>query len=521
MALTRARLLAELGTILAADCIQAHKVGAASDENGRLQARARKARLIMERLGPFHIKVGQILATRPDFVSEVMMEELAVLQQDVTVEPFPLFEDVLREELNGDWRRFFRSIDCETPVGSASLAQAYKAVLRSGEPVVVKVQRPGIRATIYQDMASLRRIVHLAARVMPPRVDAVVDIGTTLGVMFDAMKAELDFRVEARTMDEARRAAVNFRHISVPEVIIATPRIIVQSLAPGTNIRDARLEDFSSRQRLAIGRDLLAFMYHGYFIEKMFHADPHPGNIFVDPDHGATIIDWGMVGRLDRTLSTMGMLTMLSIAQNDARGVAHGWIQMGHATQWADIPGFTDDMIRLLPQARTKSLDELNYGTVLMTTVRDAAKRGIRTSPMIGLFGKSFCNIEGSVRYLAPELSVVKVFREVVVDVLVEHARELVSMEQTGKFALDAMLGAMTGADQGRGLLRDISNRDLAIKVGVTHHSSGPGAQGSLLTTKGLALVALAVLGGWGVERRLRGLHLLRQAAAHVPTETG
>lgn len=507
MALTRARLLTELGAILAADCVHAHSVGAAPDETGRHRARARKARLIMERLGPFHIKVGQILATRPDFVSEVMMEEMSVLQQEVTAEPFPVFEDVLREELNGNWRRFFRSIECAAPVGSASLAQAYKAVLRNGEPVVVKIQRPGIRATIYQDMSSLRRMVNLAAKFMPPRVDAVIDIGTTLGVIFDAMKAELDFQVEASAMDEARHAALSFRHISVPEVIIATPRIIVQSLAPGTNIRDARLEDFSSRQRRAIGRDLLAFMYHGYFIERMFHADPHPGNVFVDPEQGATIIDWGMIGRLDRTLSTMGMQTMLSIAQNDARGVAQGWIQMGHATQWADIPGFTDDMTRLLPRARGRSLEELNYGTVLLTTVRDAAKRGIRTSPMMGLFGKSFCNIEGSVRYLAPELSVVNVFREVVVDVLVEHARELVSAEQTGRFALDAMLNAMTGGDQGRGLLRDISNREFAIKVGMTHGARAE-SEASLLSAKGLALLAMAVLGGWGVERRVR---MLRQ----------
>jgi ubiquinone biosynthesis protein len=202
----------------------------------------------------------------------------------------------------------------------------------------------------------------------------------------------------------------------------------------------------------------------------------------------------------------MGMLTMLSIAQNDARGVAQGWIQMGHATQWADIPGFTDDMTRLLPQARMRSLEELNYGTVLMTVVRDAARRGIRTSPMMGLYGKSFCNIEGSVRYLAPELSVVDVFREVVVDVLVEQARELVSVEQTGRFALDAMLSAMTGGDQGRGLLRDISNREFAIRMNMTHASAEPGSDSSLLSTKGLGLLGLVLLGGWGVERGVRAM---------------
>jgi len=459
----------------------------------------------MEQLGPFYIKLGQVLATRPDFMSGVMMDELAHLQDRVTAQPFAVFEPVLNEELNGDWRRCFASIDTGRPLGSASLAQAYRVTLRSGEPAVLKVQRPGIRARVLADMAAAGRAARLASRVSPPRVNAIVDMSTTLGVVFDAMQPELDFTVEAGTMEQARRAARSFRHVSVPDVLMATPRLIVQSMAPGVSIRDADLTRFSQQRCTEIGRDLLAFMYHGYYIERMFHADPHPGNIFIDPGYGATVIDWGMVGRLDRTLSAMTMLTVTNMAMNDARGASQGWIQMGHATQWADIGGFTDDMERMLPRLVSSSLGESNFGVALLAVLRSAARRGIRSSPMVALLGKSFANAEGSVRCIAPGLVIADVLKDVIVDVLIELARELLSSEQACRFAMDTMLNAMVTGDQGRGMLRDITNREFAIKVGLLPGSAMPNSAGSLLPAGTAALAGLALLGSWRVYRGQRG----------------
>jgi ubiquinone biosynthesis protein len=481
MNLSRMGTVSELAAALAADSISArnHEEGT-EPEDGRHRRRARKTRRLMERLGPFYIKVGQVLATRPDFVSDIMMDELSHLQDSVTAAPFSVFEQVINEELDGDWRRHFRSIDTKRPLGSASLAQAYRVTLHSGEDAVLKVQRPGIRATVLSDMSSLQRAIHFAAKLSPPKVNAVVDMSTMLGVVFDAMQPELDFTMEASTMDQARQAARRFTHISVPEVHIATPRLLLQSMAPGTSIRDADMSRFTDHQRKEIGKDLLSFLYHGYFIERMFHADPHAGNIFVDPDHGATLIDWGMIGRLDRTASTLLMLTLTNVAIND-----------------------TNDMERMLPRLVPSSLDDLNFGVALMSVLRSAARRGIRSNPMAALVGKSFANIEGATRCVAPEIGVAAVFKEIVVDVMIELAREVLSREQACKFAMDAVLNSVTLGDQGRGLMRDITNREFAIKVGMLPGSAKLDAEGSLLPVAGLGLAGAAILGGWRLYRKM------------------
>lgn len=504
MKLRRMQTLGELAAALAADSVSArnHEEGA-EPEDGRHRRRAKKTRHLMEHLGPFYIKVGQVLATRPDFVSDIMMEELAHLQDSVTAAPFHVFEDVLKEELNGDWRRHFRSIDTERPLGSASLAQAYRVVLHTGEPAVLKVQRPGIRAMVLSDMSALQRAIRFAAKLSPPRVNAVVDMDTTLGVVFDAMQPELDFTLEAATMEQARHAAQRFSHVSVPEVHIATPRLLLQSMAPGTSIRDADMTHFTDQQRRAIAKDMLSFLFHGYFVERMFHADPHAGNIFIHPDHGATFIDWGMIGRVDRTLSTLLMLTMTNLAINDARGAVQGWIQMGHATQWADIGSFTNDMERLLPRLVPSTLGNMNFGVALMSVLRSAARRGIRSSPMVALVGKSFANVEGAARFIAPEIRVADVFKECITDVLVELAREVLSNEQACKFAIDAVLNSVTFGDQGRGLMRDITNREFAIKVGMLPGSARPAAEGSLLPAVRAGAIGLALLAGWRAYRKL------------------
>ncbi|MEU1135206.1 AarF/ABC1/UbiB kinase family protein, partial [Streptomyces sp. NPDC005900] len=336
----------------------------------------------LESLGPFYIKVGQILSTRPDLVSSAVIEELGKLHDQVSAAPFTDFEAVLAHDLGPAWATGFRDIDTARPLGTASLAQVYRATLADGTPAAVKIQRPGIRALVEADMALLRKTARFIAR-RSPRFNAVIDINAMLGVVFDAMRPELDFVLEARNMNEARWHTADFKHLTVPTVLTATPRVLIQSLAPGRSIADARPEDFSTDEREGIGRDLLAFMYRSYFLTRTFHADPHPGNILVHPGEPAHLIDWGMVGRIDRPLSTSILLVLLSLAQNDGAATAKAWIEMGHATPWAEVTGFIEDMAALVPQVATASLEELNFGVTLTAVLEHSTKRGIKTSPMI------------------------------------------------------------------------------------------------------------------------------------------
>ncbi|WP_211347020.1 ABC1 kinase family protein [Saccharothrix australiensis] len=427
--------------------------------------RARAVRVALERLGPFYVKLGQILSTRPDLVSDVLIDELEKLHDDVTPSPFGEFAAILDQEIPS-WRLRLRTIDVVKPLGSASLAQVYRVTMDDGGDAVVKIQRPRIRSQVLQDMKKMRRVARLVGR-LAPRFNELIDLDAMLQVIFNGMQPELDFTLEAQNMVDARRVVKEFKHLTVPKVIDATPRVLVQTLAPGVSIGDADPNAFSGKERKKIGRDLLAFMYRGYFSEHVFHADPHPGNIFVHPGKKANIIDWGMVGKIDRHLGMVLILVLLSIAQNDAPATARSWIELGHATSRADLHGFSGDMSMLIPKISSASLEELNFGVTLSTILMYATRRGVHTSPHISLLGKSFANVEGSVRNLAPELSMVDVFEDAMVEIMGDLFSEVLSKKQAARFALDLVIGGTSALDYLRKITRDLNNRDVTIQLGV------------------------------------------------------
>ncbi|WP_245779885.1 ABC1 kinase family protein [Actinopolyspora lacussalsi] len=466
----------------------------------RERRRAQEVRQGLERLGPFYIKVGQMLSTRPDIVPPVMISELEKLHDRVSPLPFSSFQPVLEEDLGTEWKERFLHVEMLDPLGVASLAQVYSVTLRDGRPGVIKIQRPGIRDTVLEDMRMMRRAARMVGRCAP-RFNSVVDIEAMLGVLFDSMRSELDFTVEASHMDQARKDIKGFRNLAVPDVEFCTPRVLVQSLAPGKSVREVDRAELAERERLAMGEDLLAFTYRGFFVNRMFHADPHPGNIFVQPDGQATLIDWGMVGRVDRRTSLMIMLVLLNLAQNDGYGLAKAWIELGHATPWADVSAFVSDMSALTPKIASASLSELNFGVTLTSVLQQSTKRGIKTNPVISVLGKAFGNIEGSVRCLAPELSLTQVFQEQMKRIMLDLVGEHFSLVQAATSMTELMLGVGAAQEQARTLARDLSNREFGFNVG----NNGPEKENS----RGLSLSPGALsLGGaaiWLHHRRNRG----------------
>jgi ubiquinone biosynthesis protein len=492
----RGRLLLRVLTQLARrEAARVVKPAGRPENGGETTAvrRARDLRHALEGLGPFYIKVGQMLATRPDIVTQEMIDEFERLQDQAAPAPFTDFEPVLTQELGPLWRRTFRDIDTHQPLGTASLSQVYRAELHSGRQVAVKIQRPGVRDTVTADMRLMGTLARFGAR-RAPRFSEVIDVEAMLSVVFDAMRPELDFVMEARNMADAAKAAADFEHVAVPEVIHATPRVLVQSLAPGRPIREADRDAFSAEERAAIGRDLLAFMYRGYFVDCVFHADPHPGNVFVHPGEPATLIDWGMVGRIDRPMSTSILLLLLNLAMNDGAGTARAWIDMGSTTSWTNASAFAGDMASLVPQIATASLEDLNFGVTLTAVLQHSTRRGIRTSPMVSVLGKSFANIEGSIRHLSPELSLIDVFSDELIGIVTGLVKETLSPQQAVRTALEVITAGAAAPQQLRGVTRDLSNRDLSMRMTLNRPRSAPREPALRLGTAEAALTLGAAL---------------------------
>ncbi|MFE1521427.1 ABC1 kinase family protein [[Kitasatospora] papulosa] len=408
------------------------------------------------------MKIGQILSTRPDLVPDYVREELALLTDQATVRPFATFVPALEEELGPRWRETFSSFETSRPLGAASLAQVYRATRRDGTPCVVKIQRPGSHGNVLGDMTVLRRAARMLAR-MAPRFNEVIDSAAMLDVIFRAMGDELDFTREAANMKDARKAAKNFKTIKVPKALIATPRVLVQTLADGEAAHRLKECELTHKQRKKMAREFIAYMFQGFFINRTFHADPHPGNVLVSSDGKAHVIDWGMVGRIDRSMSAGMLGTMVGMAYNDGPALAQSWIQMGSTTPWSDIGGFNADIARFVPHIANASLADLNFGVALTNVLAFSSSRGIQTTPNVSIVGKAVANMEGTVRHIHPSLKLSDSVRDALPDILLDMARDLTSPEQLAQYGLHALHTLTQGPGQGNRLLDDLAGRQLTL----------------------------------------------------------
>jgi ubiquinone biosynthesis protein len=428
------------------------------------RARAVALRETLERLGPLYIKVGQVLSTRPDVVSQTVIDALQDLHEDVDVRPFSEFEPVLERSMGRHWRYQFSSIDTEHPLGAASIAQVYGATLKNGDPVVLKIQRPGVAAATRLDMEILAQVTKMVSKRMPEMAE-IFQPEAQLEVVFSAMRPEIDFTIEAENMDDFRDLLEDFDRLAVPEVIDVTKEVLVMTRAPGVSIRQCNLDDFTQREREEIGRDLSRMLFRNFMIDGMFHADPHPGNIFVAPGEPATVIDFGMVGKIDRRVALGYTRMMMAMALNDGEAAGRAALEMSSLTPRSDIPGFIGDMQRWIPKVANVSLNNMEFGSQFNEFLVFCSKRGIAVSPAIALFGKANANIEGTLRRIAPELSPFDVFRDAMGEILRDQLKQQASNEELLRLANESFFATRGIPEQVRYIAHAITNGQFVIRT--------------------------------------------------------
>ena len=271
--------------------------------------RARRVRSALEPLGPTFAKLGQILSTRPDLLSEELVEELAKLQDKVTPLPEAEVVRMMEQELRVPWEDVFASIDAE-PLAAGTIGQVHRATLETGEHVVVKVQRPTAQEEILRDLGLFELFAEKA--LQRERLRATVDIPALVEHLSESLRRELDFRQEAAHIERMREVLQPYDRLAVPRLHgdLSTSRLLVLEFVEGRPI----LEAPDSGERREAARQLLEAFYRQILVDGFFHADPHPGNLIWSGEK-IYLLDLGMVGELGPELREVLILLLLAFSR--------------------------------------------------------------------------------------------------------------------------------------------------------------------------------------------------------------
>ncbi|MEO6575103.1 MAG: AarF/ABC1/UbiB kinase family protein, partial [Polyangiaceae bacterium] len=387
--------------------IPAEEVARGEDEKKRISLGVR-TRLVLQDLGPSFIKLGQIASTRPDVLPLDVITELKKLQDEVPAVPFDLIKKVVEESLVASLEDVFVSFE-EKPLATASIGQVHRAVLATPEgniQVVVKVQRPGVAATVARDLELLHIMAAAVERAIPE-----TKIYSPIGLVqqFDrSITSELNFMIEA---DNAERFAKNFEsqpHIRFPKVYkqASSKSVLTLEFFDGRKVDQAIKEGWSGP---AIAKKSVGLVIKMIFEDGFFHADPHPGNIIImgtpeDPIIG--LIDVGMVGRLSPELRDRTIDIMVGAVRKDTYAVADALYAIGRPTKKIDMRAYRDEVSLLAEKYLGKPLKEIEISAMIRDLVQGAMKYGLEIPTDFMLVGKSLMTIEGIGKELDPDLDV-------------------------------------------------------------------------------------------------------------------
>jgi predicted unusual protein kinase regulating ubiquinone biosynthesis (AarF/ABC1/UbiB family) len=447
---------------------------AAEGDPGELTADAAEAQAFaedLEKLGPTFIKLGQLLSTRADLLPPAYLEALARLQDNVGPFPYADVEKIVQDELRVRMSKAFEAFDRE-PLAGASLGQVHRAVLRGGREVAVKVQRPNVRERVMKDLDALDEVAALMARFSP--TTRALDAPGILEEFRRTLLAELDYREEARNLVTLAHQLRDFERIIVPLPIddYTSARVLTMDYIHGTKITSVAPLEWTEVDGVQLGEELFRAYLHQILVDGVFHADPHPGNVLLTPDHRLALIDLGMVGRLSGPMQDRLFRLMLAIA--DARGdeAASILISTGEREDDFDEMRMRRLIIEMVGRYQHVAARELNVGRVMLEMARAGTTHGVRMPPELALLGKALLNLDLIGRRLDPEFDVNASMRRNATQLM--QRRFLKTLTQANAFstALEIRDFAERLPSRLNRILDALSGNDLRLKIEVIDHGS-------------------------------------------------
>jgi len=379
---------------------------------------------ILIELGPVYVKLGQLLSTRPDLLPGRYIESLTALQANVPPVNWTKVESQIRQQLPQSLEETFSTINKEA-VAAGSIGQVYRATLKNGEEVALKVQRPGIEAVVAQDISLIKNLAELAS---------ITDFGKDYDIVAlaeeftNALKAELDFTTEAEYTEQLRRNLSTStwfdpEKLVIPKVYweLTTPNLLVLEWLDGVPLLKSKLSGKQSEKEVEKERrEVTTLLFRAFFqqiyLDGFFHADPHPGNVFYLNDGRVALLDCGMIGRLDPNTQQILTEMLLAIVDLDAQRCSQLTLQLAESGQPVIMGRLENDYLRMLRKYYNLSLSQINFSEVFYEVLEIARKNKIRLPGNMGLYAKTLANLEGVARSFNPEINLLDEIQPLMTD---------------------------------------------------------------------------------------------------------
>jgi len=371
-------------------------------------SKARRLRLVLEELGPTFIKLGQLLSTRSDLLAADYIDELAKLQDEVPRFPFHTVKERVQMELGDNLDDIFLSFE-KDPLAAASIGQVHRATLKTGEQVVVKVQRPGINATTEVDIEILYDLAALVDRHAPWGENySVVEVVEEFDHM---LQEELDFTREGKHIKTFRQNFANDSHIFAPSVNweYTTGKILTMEYLEGIKLTKPELLNRQKIDKKAIARRLTDAMLRQIFMHGFFHADPHPGNLMVVQRGKIAFIDFGIVGRLDEEVRDKITNLVLGLVNRSTQDIIRAIVSLGAIPGSTDFNSLRRDIDRLRQKYYEIPLMDVSLSESLGDIMQITFDYNIRVPTEFTLLVKALITMEGIAAKLDPDLSIMEV----------------------------------------------------------------------------------------------------------------
>jgi len=420
----------------------------------------------LEKLGPTFVKLGQVLSTRPDLLPSAYLEALTRLQDNVEPFPFTDLKRIVEEELGARLSKAFSSFE-EKPIAAASLGQVHRAALRDGRRVAVKVQRPDIDKIVATDL----EVVEEIAQFLTKRTGAAnnYDLVGMVDEFRRALEAEMDYLQEANNLRLLGKNLEEFKVIVVPQPIdgYTSKRVLTMDYVSGTKVTK-----ISPVVGLELERDVLAdLLVRAYLkqivIDGVFHADPHPGNVFVTDDGFLALIDLGMIGRISPQMQDRLLKLLLAISEGRGEEAADVAVTLGEKLPEFNEATFKRDISTLVGRIGHQSIADFQIGRVFLELSALINNNAMRAPADLTLLGKTLLHLDEVARALDPTLDVNEAIRRNGVDLMSRRMRKVVTSGSVIASVLEAKEFATKLPGRVNRVLDALAASELKMKVEV------------------------------------------------------